>query len=133
VEKIQQVLRLRDDLVCDIDRLYGVAVTRSVAEGSVELWFVFQGCWLAPVRFRVGASGERSVSLDQRLRELAAALAAPKLAARERQDHLALLARWYYSTCRDGEWLPFAAPADIPYRKLVRAISRVAASATPPA
>ena len=131
VEKIQQVLRLRDDLVCQIDRLHGVAVTRSVEEGCVELWFVFQGCWLAPVRFRVGASGDRAVSLDQRLRELAAALAAPKLAARERQDHLALLARWYYSTFRDGEWLRFGAPADIPYRKLVRAISRVATE-TPP-
>lgn len=40
-----------------------------------------------------------------------------------------MLARWYYSSFRDGEWLSFGAPEDVPYRKLVRAISRVAAYA----
>jgi excinuclease UvrABC nuclease subunit len=132
VEKIRQVLRLRDELACDIDRLHGVAVTGSIEEGCVELWFVLEGCWLAPLRFRVAAAGGRAVSLDQRLRELAAALAVPRLTSRERQDHLALLARWYYSTFRDGEWLRFGEPAEIPYRKLVRAVSRVAAGAAPP-
>ena len=29
------------------------------------------------------------------------------LQARERQEHLALLARWYYSSWREGEWLAF--------------------------
>jgi hypothetical protein len=46
---------------------------------------------------------------------------------RERQEYLALLARWYYSSWRDGEWLPFESYDDIPYRKLVNAVSRVAA------
>ena len=49
-----------------------------------------------------------------------------RLVARERQEHLALLARWYYSGSRDGEWLPFAALSELPYRRLVRAISRTA-------
>jgi hypothetical protein len=45
---------------------------------------------------------------------------------RERQESLALIARWYYSTWRDGEWLAFDDFSAIPYRKLVNAISRVA-------
>jgi hypothetical protein len=44
---------------------------------------------------------------------------------RERQEYLALLARWYYSSWRDGEWLAFDSYDDIPYRKLVNAVSRV--------
>ena len=44
----------------------------------------------------------------------------------ERQEYLALLARWYYSTWREGEWLGFDSYGDIPYRKLVNAVSRVA-------
>ena len=125
VEKVQGVLKLPGDLACDIDHLCGVAVTRSVTAGSVELWFVLQGCWLDPVRFSVEASG-RTVSLDQRLRELVSSLHPVKLPSRERQEHLALLARWYYSTTRDGDWLAFPSLEEVPYRKLVRAISRQA-------
>jgi hypothetical protein len=54
------------------------------------------------------------------------AVALRKLTARERQEYLALLARWYYSSWRDGEWLSFESWDEIPYRKLVHAISRVA-------
>jgi hypothetical protein len=45
---------------------------------------------------------------------------------RERQEYLALLARWYYSSWRDGEWLPIESLESLPYRKMVHAISRVA-------
>lgn len=127
LEKIRQVLRLRDELARDAERLCGVAVTPSAAEGAVQLWFMLGGGWLDPLRFPVEAAGGQSVSLDRRLRELTAALRQSAPAARERQDHLAVLARWYYSTYRDGEWLPFDGAAAVPYRKLVRAISRVAA------
>lgn len=130
VEKVQHVLGLRDELVCDVDRLGGVAVTRSVAPGCVELWFVVGGCWQPPVRFLVEAAGAKTVSLDQRLREVVAALHPAAGSTRERQEHLALLARWYYSSHRDGEWLPFTGLDTLPYRKLVRAISRVAKPGT---
>ena len=45
---------------------------------------------------------------------------------RERQEYLAILARWYYSSWRDGEWFAFDSLENLPYRKLVHAISRVA-------
>jgi len=128
IERIEAVLRLRDDLACDLDRLCGVAVTSSVVAGCVELWFVLQGCWQPPVRLVVEAVGERAVSLDERLRAAVSSLVPPKLTNRERQEHLALLARWYYSSSRDGEWLAFGSPAALPYRKLVRAVSRTAAN-----
>jgi excinuclease ABC subunit C len=122
LERIQGVLALRGDLVCDIDRLYGVAVAPCLAADSVLLWFVWQGVWQAPVRFPLTSL----VSLDRRLRELVASIhpeTTPPLA--EKQEHLALLARWHYSSWSDGEWIGFQAPDQAPYRKLVRAISRV--------
>ena len=45
---------------------------------------------------------------------------------RDRQEYLALLARWYYSSWRDGEWLAIESFENLPYRKLVHAVSRVA-------
>jgi hypothetical protein len=67
----------------------------------------------------------KTVSLDHSLRETFARVAPRKLGVRERQEYLALLARWYYSSWREGEWLAFDSYDDIPYRKLVNAVSRV--------
>ena len=125
-EKVQEVLRLRDDLARDVDRLNGVAITRSLAPDSVEMWFVREGNWRPPRRFSFEVQNGKTVSLDRKLRDTFAAAAPGKLSARERQEYLALLARWYYSSWRDGEWLSFEHFDDAPYRKLVNAISRVA-------
>ncbi|MGC9970885.1 MAG: hypothetical protein ABSE56_09865 [Bryobacteraceae bacterium] len=129
LDKVQQVERLRDSLVREAGRLDGVAVAASAAPGAVELWFVAGGCWQAPVRFGFEVVEGKTVSIDHRLREVVAGLDPRRLPARERQEHLALLSRWYYSSWRDGEWLSFDGLERIPYRKLVRAISRVAAPA----
>ncbi|HXB71733.1 MAG TPA: hypothetical protein VNY05_26085 [Candidatus Acidoferrales bacterium] len=124
-EKVQEVLKLRDDLAHEVDRLNGVTVTRSVAPDAVEMCFVRNGNWQEPQRFTFEKDG-RTISLDRKLRETFAAVTPRKLTVRERQEYLALLARWYYSSWRDGEWLAFDSFDDIPYRKLVNAVSRVA-------
>jgi len=125
-EKVQDVLRLRDELVRDVDRLNGVAVTPSLAHDAVEMWFLRDGMWCTPERFGFEIHEGKPVSLDRQLRDTLARVAAGKLTVRERQEYLALLARWYYSTWRVGEWLSFDSYAEIPYRKLVNAVSRVA-------
>ena len=126
LEKVEGVLRLRDDLARDLAKYHGVAITASTDPQAVNLWFCHLGWWQEPVVFRTGEPEEgKSVSLDQRLREVVAAMEWKTGSTRRRQEHLAILARWYYSSWRDGEWLAFERPADLPYRKLVRAISRV--------
>ena len=125
-EKVQDVLRLRDELAADLDRLHGVAITRSMAPDAVELWFVRDGNWCTPARFGFEVQEGKPVSLDRKLRETVATVTPPRLSVRERQECLALLARWYYSSWRDGEWLGFESFEEIPYRKLVNAICRVA-------
>jgi excinuclease ABC subunit C len=125
-ERVQEVLKFRDELVRDADRLNGVAITRSLAPSAVEMWFVRDGNWQEPQRFGFEVQEGKTVSLDRKLRETFAAVSPRKLTVRERQEYLALLARWYYSTWREGEWIGFDSYGEIPYRKLVHAVSRVA-------
>lgn len=129
IQTIGQVLRLHDELSTDALRLSGLAVTPSPHPGHVELRFLLHAAWLPPIDFRIAADASGAmIPLDRRLRELASALTPPRLPLRERAEHLALLARWFYSSWRDGEWISFSSLDQLPYRSLVRAISRIAAS-----
>jgi excinuclease ABC subunit C len=125
LEKVLDVLKLRDELAREVDRLSGVAITRSLAPDAVEMWFVQEGKWQEPRRFTFEVQEGKAVSLDRKLRETFSGMAPRKLTVRERQEYLALLARWYYSTWREGEWLPLDT-GELPYRKLVNAVNRVA-------
>jgi hypothetical protein len=132
LEKIQQVARLRDELCEDASRVCGVAVTTSAAPGAAELWFLWHGVWQPPFRVDFQIADGRPVSLDQRLRELIGGLAPRSARPSERAEHLALLARWYYSSWRDGEWIRVDGIDRLPYRKLVAAVTRAAAGAPGP-
>ncbi|MBM3725113.1 MAG: hypothetical protein FJW40_06785 [Acidobacteria bacterium] len=125
-ESILEVVNTRDDLAGDARSLCGVAVCASPVPNAVELAFVAQGLWRAQVTFPLMAPGSRMVPMDARLKEIAASITPARPAAHEREEHLAILARWYYSTWRDGEWIRFDTLEDPPYRRIVRAISRIA-------
>jgi len=120
LERIQEVLAQRDDLVCDLDHLNGVAIAPAAQTGEVLLWFFSQGSWQAPRTFAL----DSHVSLDARLREIVASIQPQTAPLAEKQEHLALLARWHYSTWSDGEWIGFRSFDEVQYRKFVRAISR---------
>ncbi len=125
-EKVQEVLRLQDELVREIGSLNGVAITQSAMPNAVELWIIREGQWQTPQRLSFEVQEGKPVSLDGKLREIFGGLGLRQLSMRERQEYLALLARWYYSSWRDGEWLPVENFENLPYRKFVHAISRVA-------
>jgi excinuclease UvrABC nuclease subunit len=126
-QRVEQVLRLRDDLATGLDRLCGVAVLPSADPATVALRFLLQGVWLPESPFRLLQGGDM-VPMDRRLRDMASVLSVPRVSLRERQEHIALLARWYCSSWRDGEWIPFPALDEMPYRRVVRAISHVAST-----
>lgn len=121
LEKLEQVLKLRDDLAWELSVLNGIAVVPSVESGKVRLWRFLAGCWQTPVDFSYAAAG---VSMDSRLREIFENLQPETASAEERQEHIAILAQWFHSSYRDGEWIP----DPLSYRKLVRAINSVAQS-----
>jgi excinuclease ABC subunit C len=127
-EKVREVLALSDELARDIDRLHGVALTPSIQPEAVELWVVRAGWWLGRRRLSFEVEEGKPVSLDLKLREAFAAVEPRKTTVRERQEYLALLARWYYSSWREGEWVAIDDPERMPWRKLVHAVSRVSAA-----
>ena len=103
-----------------LDRLAGVAVVPSAEPEAVDLLFLAGGRWLEP---RLSLSG--NASMDRRLRELCAGISP---AVTPDLEHLAILVRWHGSSWRDGEWIGFDSFEKIPYRKIVNAVARVAAS-----
>lgn len=123
--RIEQALNARDELASELTKLNGVAVCRSMEAGRVDLVFLLGGLWLEPIEFNIAASGEVT-PMDGRLRDIVSALVPPKKRIGEWNDHLALLARWFYSSARTEEWIAFESLDALPYRRLVRAISKTA-------
>ncbi len=119
-DKAEGLMRSISEIATDIRHANGVSAVR--AGDSLLLYFLLDGIWQAPIPFDLRAqAGE---SMDRRLRQIVDALPTPRATMKEREEHLALLSRWFFSSWRDSEWLPFESRAALPYRKLVRLLSR---------
>lgn len=126
LDKAREALQLNEDLARDLDRLFGVVVQKSVEPGAVELWFLHQGCLQGRRRFLLTVEAARPVSMDQRLREMIAEMKFHRRSPRERAELLGILVRWWSSSWKTGELLLFDGLDRLPYRRLVRSISRTA-------
>jgi excinuclease ABC subunit C len=124
-EQLDSVLAGLDESARDLDSLHGVIVQRAVSGDAASLFPLFQGRVLAPLRLDLGGHPAQ-ISLDRQVREaIDEAELTPAADLAERQDSLALLRRWLYSSWRQGEFVVFEGFDRIPYRKVVNAISRV--------
>jgi excinuclease UvrABC nuclease subunit len=126
VERIHEVLGLRDELARAVDRLSVITITSGVNPNTVELGWMRDGAWQGFSQLDFASADGTSVSLDSRLRDLALNLPCRAASGIERMEQIAVLARWAYSGWCDGEVLPVDDWAKIPYRKLVNAVSRIA-------
>lgn len=131
-EKLEALLRQASEITGDIRQTNGVsAVKANSSQGSaVDLYFLWEGRWAQPVRLEM-AQQQAGESMDRRLRQLVEEAPRSIPSLRESEEHLALLARWYFSSWRDSEWLAFPSREDVPYRKLVRLISRALSAGKP--
>jgi len=125
-EKIEEMMRARDPLARHVDQLHAIAVLPSCRAGAAEVAFLRAGHWfgLFDLTFELGEG--RPVTLDRRLREMIEAQVWTPQPARERQERLAIVARWFYSGWCDGELLLFDDWERVPFRKVVNAIARAA-------
>jgi excinuclease ABC subunit C len=132
LERVQSVVQTKGDLAGDILKLSGLAIVPSAVPECVGLWPFFNGMWRAGCDFALREEEGSPRPMDRRLREMFEALPpARRVSLTERQDHVAILTSWYFSSWRDGEWVPFSDASNPPYRKLVNAIHRVAKTVTP--
>ncbi|GAB4372268.1 MAG: hypothetical protein OHK0021_14710 [Bryobacter sp.] len=127
LDRVEALWRGASEITGEVGQANGVTAVRR--EAGVDLYFLLDGVWREPVEFRLhtqAGESQAGESMDRRLRQLVEELPTRETSAKDREEHLALLHRWYFSSWRDTEWLPFPAREEIPYRKLVRMISRAA-------
>jgi excinuclease ABC subunit C len=123
LERVNAAAGARQEVVTEIHHFDGVALTRASERRQFRLWPMLQGLWQDCVTLDFSAEESQPKSLDHELRErLSQSLSAPRSTG-QRLEELAIFARWYFSSWRDGEWFPFRTLADLNYRRLVRQIS----------
>lgn len=127
VQRIEGVIALADEMAHAIDHLDAVAVVPSVHADAVELGWMRGGYWQGFTHLDFTPADGRAVSLDARLREIVASVPHRRVKPRDRMEQIAILARWFHSSWCDGELLFIEDRDKLPYRKLVNAVSRVAA------
>ncbi|HEV2616932.1 MAG TPA: hypothetical protein VGU63_10025 [Candidatus Acidoferrales bacterium] len=154
LEKVHSVIRGLPEIAQRVDGLSAVILQRAVREKTVAMFVIVNGLIAEPLFICFDESGEpRSVEavLRQHFEELQSRDAAAQSESHvktsrevtapsgerfklcgetaEREEHLSLVARWFYSKPRAGEIL--FRDTDWPYRKILRACARVLAAAAP--
>jgi len=132
VEKVHEVLRQKPGLVRNLRDLHAIIIERGAEPKSVLFFRVRAGELRGPVTLALDENVPSPVPLDQQLRELLDPLAPLDPAqsgtpGRPAWEHLSLLARWYYSSFRQGELLMLHPNQAIPHARLIRLCRKVLA------
>lgn len=123
IEKMNAAAAARQEVIAEIHHFSGVALVRGIAARQFRLWPMLAGFWQEPLTLEFAPENAHPQSLDQQLREQISGALTVASAGGKRIEDLAIFARWYYSSWRDGQWFPFRSLADLNYRRLVREIS----------
>lgn len=130
LEKLDDVLRGKPDISRRIQDLNAVILQRCVDEHTIGFFAVYSGRLAEPFFLRFGdaakpASAEETVR--DYLQGMGTGISTPignvRQSAAELGEHLAVVARWFFSSPRDGEI--FFQEKDWPYRRILRACSRL--------
>jgi excinuclease ABC subunit C len=125
VEKLETAARSKDAIIAELGSFHGVAVTKGSGENRLRLWPMQAGFWQEPVALEAPGNDSNSTSLESHLRDLLTpAFLHPDHEGQQAED-LAVFARWYYSSWRDGEWFPFTSFDGSTCRRLARRILRM--------
>jgi excinuclease ABC subunit C len=130
LEKLDDVLRGKPDLSRRIQDLDAVILQRTAEEHAIGFFAVHAGRLAEPFYLRFGDTG-KPASAEEAVRDYlegAGSVAATPSAnvrqsAGELGEHMGLLARWFFSSPREGEI--FFREKDWPYRRILRACSRL--------
>jgi excinuclease UvrABC nuclease subunit len=128
LEKIHGVLRLRPGLVRRLDELHAVMLQPAAQPRHVVLFRIAGGELRGPATLSLDENVASPVPLDAQLQTLLDSLVPPKSPTSDPAhpgfppswEPLNLLARWYYSSFREGELVMLPAGEEIPYTRLIR-------------
>ncbi len=128
IEKLSPVLSQLPEIVRRLDQLRGLMIQPSSEPESVAIFRIEAARLGEPVNFPIAAKQEAGKvhSMEGRIQEaLAVAPPLTPVSALETMEHLALLKRWYYRTSKVGEAFFADEKGDLPWRRIVRGVSRV--------
>ena len=141
LEKLQELRRALPEVIRPIEQLHALIVMRATAENTIALFIVCGGRIADPFLLQFTESAGQPQSAEQILRQLLEPTTGPREEADSKhptsgvsdtpslEDHLALLARWFYASPREGE-IVFQEPRPVgwPYRRILRACKRLLAA-----
>lgn len=137
LEKLDDALRGQPELARRIQNLDAVILQRTTEGQAVALFAVHAGRLAEPYRLKFAdtskpGSAEETVRdyLESVLNTTPQTSSNLRQAAGELGEHLALVARWFFSNPREGEI--FFRKKDWPYRRILRACSRLLAAQPEP-
>jgi excinuclease UvrABC nuclease subunit len=125
IEKVTAAAATRDVVIAEAHQLQGIALTRGIGRRQLKLWPMSEGYWQEPLVLDFSMEEAGAKSLDHELRERLKSALSDTTRSGKRLEDLAIFARWYYSSWRDGHWFPFRSLNDLNYRRLVREISNI--------
>ena len=126
MEKVNDALRLRPELARRVQDLDAVILQRTAEEQTAGVFAIRGGRLAEPFFLRFAEMASQPRSAEEVLRDhLETAAGDP---GEDLGEHLWLVARWYYSSPRAGEI--FFQEKDWPYRRILRACSRLLALQT---
>jgi excinuclease ABC subunit C len=132
LEKIQGLLRLKPGLMRRLDELHAVMLQSAAQPRSVALFRVAGGELRGPARLSLDENVSSPLPLDAQLQTLLDSLAPPKRPVVRAPggllppwEPLTLLARWYYSSFREGELVMLPPSEEIPYARLIRLCRKI--------
>ncbi len=126
VEKLDEVLRGQPELTRRTQDLDAVILQRAAEEQTIGVFRVTGGRLAEPFFLRFAEMASQPRSAEHIFREQFESRSAA--ATGDLGEHLWLVARWFYSSPREGEI--FFREKDWPYRRILRACSRLLAPKT---
>ncbi|HEX8880760.1 MAG TPA: hypothetical protein VF749_12055 [Candidatus Acidoferrum sp.] len=127
VEKLDEVLRARPEITRRIQDLHAVILERTAEEQTIGAFAVRGGRLAEPFFLRFGEIASQPRSAEQIFRDYLES--APNPTNGDLGEDVSLVSRWFYSKPREGEI--FFRETDWPYRRILRACSRLLAPAEP--
>ena len=131
IEKLNELLRQRSDLVRNLRDLHAVMVLPGAEAKSVVFFRIIGGEIRGPSALSLDENVPNPTPLDRQLHDLMESLGGEESRAAPPPpppwEHLSLLARWYYSSFRQGELVMLNSNQTIPHRRLIRICRKVLA------
>ncbi len=132
LEKLKPLVSQLPEIVRQVDDLSALMIQPSAEPDCVVLFEIRGGRFSPPIQLPLTPPQELGSkphsaphSMEARIHEVLSTMPVPAGNAQETMEQLAILKRWYYRTTKVGEIFFADEHGELPWRRVVRAVSRV--------